>query len=139
MKVKDLMNREVVFVGSSATLTEIGRKMKENKIGTVLVLDHDKSLQGIITDRDIALAVTADNKDPKGTFAPEIMTKDPQCISAEADLEYALGVMNKAHIRRLPVEENGKVVGILSSADLAGGIKTELEKFIGLEEVYAKH
>lgn len=139
MVVKDLMNRDVVSVLPTATLSDVGRKMKEHKIGTVLVIDQDQGLKGIITDRDIAVAAAADHKDPRVTFATEIMTAEPLCINADADFDAALRIMNQAKVRRLPVKENGKIVGILSSADLAGSIKNEFEQFIGLEEAYAKH
>jgi CBS domain-containing protein len=67
------------------------------------------------------------------------MTADPITINSDADVDSALRIMNKANIRRLPVTENGKLVGLLSTADLATEIKDEFTQFIGLEEAFAKH
>jgi CBS domain-containing protein len=139
MTVKQLMNREVVSVLPSSTLIEVALKMKEHRVGSVLVIDEDWKLKGIVTDRDIAIAVAADYKDPKTTFASEIMTADPICIGSDADFDSALRTMNQATVRRLPVTEDGKVVGLLSSADVAREIKDEFQQFIGLEEAFAKH
>lgn len=139
MTVKQLMNKEVVTVLPSSTLIEVAQKMKEHRIGSVLVVEEGWKLKGIVTDRDVAIAVAADSKDPKTTFAHEIMTADPICISADADFDSALRIMNQATVRRLPVTENGKVVGLLSSADVAREIKDEFQQFIGLEEAFAKH
>jgi len=139
MTVKQIMNKELVTVLSSSTLVEVAQKMKEHRVGSVLVVEEGWRLKGILTDRDIAIAVAADYRDPKTTFASEIMTADPICIGSDADFDSALRIMNRAGIRRLPVTENGKVVGLLSSADAAREIKNEFQQFIGLEEAFAKH
>jgi len=139
MSVKQIMHKELVTVLPSSTLFEIAQKMKEFCIGSVLVCEEGWKLKGIITDRDIAIAVAADSRDPKTTFAYEITTADPIEINADADVNSALRIMNRARIRRLPVTENGKLVGLLSSADLAGEIKDEVNQFISLEETFAKH
>lgn len=139
MSVKQLMNKEIVTVLTSSTLYEIAQKMREFSVGSVLVCEEGWKLKGIVTDRDIALAVAADSKDAKATFAYEVMTADPISITSDADTDSALRIMNRAHIRRLPVTENGKLVGLLSSADLACEIRSEFNQFIGLEEAFAKH
>lgn len=139
MSVKQIMHKEPVTVLPSSTLFEMAQKMKEFCIGSVLVCEEGWKLKGIVTDRDIALAVAADSKDPKTTFAYEIMTADPIAINSDADVNSALRIMNRARIRRLPVTESGRLVGLLSSADLAGEIKDEVNQFISLEETFAKH
>jgi CBS domain-containing protein len=139
MTVKQLMNKELVSVLPSSTLYEVAQKMKQQKVGSILVIDEGWKLKGIVTDRDIAIAVAADSKDPRTTFAYEAMTADPICINSDADFDSALRIMNRASVRRLPVTEDGKVVGLLSSADVAREIKDEFQQFIGLEEAFAKH
>lgn len=139
MTVKQLMNKDLVSVLPSSTIGEVAQKMKEHGVGSVLVVDEDWKLKGIVTDRDIAIAVAADYKDPKATLASEIMTADPIYICSDADFDAALKTMNQANVRRLPVTEDGKVVGLLSSADVAREIKDEFQQFIGLEEAFAKH
>ena len=139
MKVREIMNREIVSILPTATLHDAAMKMKQNKIGSVLICEDDWKLKGIITDRDISLAVAADFKDPKTTLTSEVMRDNPVTIDPSADVAMALRLMNKSVIRRLPVCDNNEVVGILSTSDVAGEIKDEFNEFIGLEEAFAKH
>lgn len=139
MLVKQLMRKELVTISPLATIHDAASKMKEQNVGSVLVVDEGWKLKGILTDRDIALYAAADSKDPRSVHAYDIMTPDPITIDADADVDSALRIMNRANVRRLPVTENGKLAGILSSADLAAEIKQEFSRFMGLEEVLAKH
>jgi CBS domain-containing protein len=139
MIVRQLMHKELVTVSPSATIHDVASKMKEFNVGSVLIVEEGWKLKGILTDRDITLTVAADSKDPRTTYAYDVMTADPITINSDADADSALRIMNKANIRRLPVMENGKLVGLLSSADLAAEIKEEFTQFIGLEEAFAKH
>jgi CBS domain-containing protein len=138
MKVRELMNKEIVSILPTATLHDAALKMREQNIGSVLICEDGWNLRGIVTDRDISLAVAADFKDPKTTFASDVMRKNPVTIESSSDIDYALKLMNKSVIRRLPVTENKKVVGILSTSDVATEIKEELNQFMGLEEAFAK-
>jgi len=139
MKVRQLMQKELVAILPDATLHDAALKMKENSIGSILIVEDGGTLKGIVTDRDISLAVAADNKDPKTTFASDIMSKEPVSIPSDADVSYALKIMSDSNVRRLPVCEQERVIGILSSADVASEIKEEINQFIGLEEAFAKH
>jgi CBS domain-containing protein len=139
MLVRQLMRRELVTCSPSATVHDAAAKMKEFNVGSVLIVEEGWKLKGILTDRDIALTVAADSKDPQRTYVYDVMTADPITINSDADVDSALRIMNKANIRRLPVTENGKLVGLLSTADLATEIKDEFTQFIGLEEAFAKH
>lgn len=139
MFVRQLMHKELVTVLPSSTVHETAVKMREYGVGSVLVVEEGWKLKGILTDRDIALSVAGDFKDPKSTFASEIMIADPITIASEADIDSALRIMNRANIRRLPVTENGKLVGLLSTADLATEMREEFNQFFGLEEAFAKH
>jgi CBS domain-containing protein len=139
MLVRQKMHKELVTVLPSSSVHEAALKMKEHGVGTVLVVEEGWKLRGILTDRDIAMTVAADSKDPKTTYTCDIMTIDPITINSDADIDSALRIMNRANIRRLPVTENGKLVGLLSSADVAAEIKEEFDQFIGLEEAFAKH
>jgi CBS domain-containing protein len=133
------MRKELITILPFATIHDAASKMKEQNVGSVLVVDEGWKLKGILTDRDIALYVAADSKDPRSVHAYDIMTPDPITVDADADVDSALRIMNRANVRRLPVMENGKLAGILSSADLAAEIKQEFSQFMGLEEVLAKH
>ncbi len=139
MLVKQLMQKDPVTLLPTSTMFDAAVKMKENHVGSVLVADEGWKLKGILTDRDIAMTIAVDSKDPTTIGVRDIMTADPITINSDADVEYALSVMNRKHIHRLPVTDNGKLVGLLSSADIAAEMKTEFSQFIELEEAYAKH
>lgn len=139
MKVNKLMNKELVTIPNSATIHDAAVRMKEMNVGSVLIVDEDGKLEGIVTDRDIALAVAASSKDPHKVCAYDIMTDEPITIQSDADLDFALRTMSTGNVRRLPVCEDGKLVGMLSSADVASEIREEIDQFISLEENIAKH
>jgi len=132
------MQKNVITCLPSATIQEVARKMAEQNIGSVLLVDEAGKLKGILTDRDIALAVAAEGREPRSTRASEIMTSNPQFTEIDADLEAALRLMNKIHARRLPVTDRGKLVGIISSADVAGAMREQFNQFLGLEETYIR-
>jgi len=139
MKVKNIMNKQIVSLPAEATIHDAAIKMRENRVGSILIMGEGGKLEGILTDRDIAMAAAADCKDPKKSCAYDIMMTEPITIQANADLEAALRVMNTTNVRRLPVCENGKVVGLVSSADIAVEIREEINQFMGLEQAFAKH
>ncbi len=139
MKVSQIMQKELFTILPTATIHDAAIKMREQRIGSIIVMEEGGKLKGMVTDRDIALAVAADNKDPKKEFASKLMTADPVWIKSDDDVDAALRLMNSRHVRRLPVCENDRVVGFLSTADVATEIKEELNQFIGLEEIFAKH
>ena len=139
MLTKQLMQKDLVTILPTSTVFDAAVKMKEYHVGSVLVVEEGWKLKGILTDRDIAMTIAADSKDPKTINVRDVMTKTPITINPNEDIEAALKLMNRAHVRRLPVTENGKLVGLLSSADLAAEIKDEFSQFVGLEEVFAKH
>jgi CBS domain-containing protein len=139
MLARQIMQKDLITILPSSTVYDAAVKMKEFHVGSVLVVEEGWKLKGILTDRDIAMAVAADMKDPKATCVCDIMTADPVTINSDADFESALRLMNRAHIHRLPVTENGKLVGLLSSANLAAEMKEEFNQFIGLGVAFAKH
>lgn len=138
MIVKQLMQKDVITCSPSETIHQAAVKMKKYDIGSVLIVEDGSKLKGILTDRDIALNIGADSKNPETTAVSAIMTQNPVSINFNADVDDALKAMNKANVRRLPVVEDGNLVGLLSSADLAVEIKEELDQFIGLEGALAK-
>ncbi len=136
MKVRQLMQKELVTIIPTATIHEVALKMKEQNVGTVIIIDEGH-IEGIVTDRDIALSV-AEFKDPNTVHVFDIMSKGIKTVQANDDILTALRIMKEENVRRLPVKENGKLVGLLSSADLAIELKEELDEFLGLEEAFAK-
>ncbi len=139
MQAKQLMQKDLVTILPSSTLFDAAVKMKEYHVGSVLVVEEGLKLKGILTDRDIAMTIASDSNDPQMIVVSDVMTANPIMINADADIESVLRVMNGAHIRRLPVIDGGRLVGLLSLADLAAEMKDEFDQFIGLEEILAKH
>jgi len=138
MLVRQIMNKSLVTALPTTTVHEAARQMMEYNVGSILVVEEGGKLKGILTDRDIALAVAANSKDPGSTFVSDIMTPDPITISPDADIDSAIRIMHKAHIRRLPVVDNGKLVGFLSADDIANALKWEFDQFMGIEGAYTK-
>ncbi len=111
------MTRDLVTAGKDATLKEVAALMADNDIGNVLFMDGDL-LAGILTDRDIVVRAVAFGRDP-GTLAVDHATADPFSLDVETEISAAAAQMGERQIRRLPVTENGKVVGIVSLSDLS--------------------
>ena len=118
MKVKELMTPNPTVVKPEDTAAQAATLMKQEDCGALPVVQNGK-LVGIITDRDIVVRAVAAGKDPRSTKISEIMSSDPDTISPDASDDQAEKLMAKSQVRRLPVVENGKLVGILVTAQLA--------------------
>ena len=104
-------------VEADALVVECVRKMTDNKIGALTVMDSGK-LVGIFTERDALSRVLAAGRDPRDTRVVEVMTTNPYCVSPEMTVDDAMELVTKKHFRHLPIVENGKVEALLSSRDL---------------------
>ncbi len=138
MQTRQIMQRDLITILPSSTVYDAAVKMKEHRVGSILVVDEDLNLKGILTDRDIVMAVATDYRDPRWISVSDVMTANPKTIGSSEDIESALRIMNSAHVHRLPVTENGTLVGLLSSADLAAEMKDEFTQIMGLEEAFSK-
>jgi CBS domain-containing protein len=99
------------------SVSECVRKMNEHRIGAMLVMEGEQ-LVGIFTERDSLTRVVGDGLDPTTTTVAEVMTKDPLCVPPQITLDEAMKIITQQRFRHLPVVENGKVLGIVSSGDL---------------------
>jgi CBS domain-containing protein len=111
-------------VDASATVTEVAKEMDEGDVGAILVKEAD-TLTGIVTDRDIVVRAVAQGRDPDEVRAGDVCTADPQTLSPDDELGNAVEQVTQSDIRRLPVVEDGKPVGILSLGDLAEQLDPE--------------
>ena len=121
-KCRDVMTKDLVTSTPEDTITEVAQLMKNEDIGPVLVVDNDdsKTLVGIITDRDIVLKVIADGQDPRTTRVGEVMSKKLVTCRPDDNVDVAIDAMAHYQLRRIPVvEDNMKLVGIISQADVA--------------------
>jgi CBS domain-containing protein/osmotically-inducible protein OsmY len=122
MKCKDLMTRNPEACVPTDTAARAAQIMKNEDVGPVPIVAGrgDKHLIGIVTDRDLALNVVAEGEDPNRVRVDEIMSRDLVSCRPEDDVERALHSMTERKVRRLPVvDKDGKLVGIISQADIA--------------------
>jgi CBS domain-containing protein len=103
---------------SASTVAEAARRMREADIGDVIVLEDDR-LYGIVTDRDIVVRTIAEGRDPATAKLGDICSRDMTTLNPTDTVEDAVRLMREKAIRRLPVVEKGKPVGIVSLGDLA--------------------
>jgi CBS domain-containing protein len=117
--VRDLMTSDPRTVEPSTSVVDAARAMKEEDVGPLPITDGDR-LVGILTDRDIAVRVVAEGKDPQSTTVEEIASRDLVTVDPDQGLDEAMRLMAEHQVRRLPVcEEDGRLVGILAQADVA--------------------
>lgn len=118
-KVSYIMQTNLVTVSPRANIYEAAKLMDEENVGTVLVVNGEKKLLGLVTDRQIVTRAIAQKRDLSTTTVEEIMTRWPMTIFPETTCKEALDIMGDYGYRRLPVEKDGKLVGIISLSDLA--------------------
>jgi CBS domain-containing protein len=116
--VEQIMTRDPRTVSASDTIVDAARVMNESDIGDVIVVDNG-GVQGIVTDRDIVVRAIAEGRDPQSTTVGDVCTSGVEAIEPSASVDDALRKMREGDIRRLPVVQDGRPVGILSLGDLA--------------------
>lgn len=135
-KCAEVMTKDPVCCTPADTAVSAARLMKDSDVGPIPVVENaqTKRLVGIVTDRDLALKVVAEGRDPNAVKVEEVMTREPLTCRAEDELQKAIGLMAERQLRRIPVvDEGGKIVGIIAQADVA--TKTEApEKTAGVVE-----
>jgi CBS domain-containing protein len=116
--VGDIMTRNPRTVDAGDSVADAARQLRDGDFGSVLVLG-DGRVEGIVTDRDIAVRAVAEGRDPESTQVSEISSTGVATMEPSQSIEEAVQIMREHDIRRLPVVENGRPVGILSLGDLA--------------------
>lgn len=127
MQVRDLMNPSVVSITPSGSASLAARLLSRHNVGSLPVCGEDGGLRGIVTDRDIILRCVAAEEDPLKTQVKDIMTRNCAVVSPDDDAREATRLMAAKQVRRLPVLEGGKVVGMVSLGDLAKCGRYEME------------
>ncbi len=129
MKVKDIMTARVVSIPRDATVTDAARKMRDEQVGSVLVVDGDR-LVGILSDRQITHAVIAEGADPREVVVGDVMHEEFVPLEPEMDLLQALRLQRELAMRRLPVVEDGVPVGIVSVSDIAAFVREAVDTIL---------
>jgi CBS domain-containing protein len=117
--IQEAMTRNPKTVSTDQTVVDAARIMKQEDAGVVPVTENGR-LTGMVTDRDIAIRVVAEGKDPQATTVREVASTDLVTVDPQQDLDEALRLMAQHQVRRLPVvEEDGRLVGVVAQADVA--------------------
>ena len=118
MSLQTFCGKRLVTISPERSIAEACWLMKEKNVGC-LIAEHQGKLCGIITDRDIALKVTGEEKDPLTTMVQEIMTSDPVRMSVDKDLPELVSLMHSRHVRRVPIIDGAELtLGIVTLDDL---------------------
>jgi CBS domain-containing protein len=115
--VKDMMSTDCATVTTKDNVYEIAVKMKQFDTGFIPVVENNK-LIGVVTDRDIVIRGIAEKREGSAAVS-QVMSTDVQCIEPDASVQEAAKLMAQKQIRRLPVCENGRFLGVVSIGDLA--------------------
>jgi CBS domain-containing protein len=116
--LRDVMSAQPVTLSSAATVLEAARCMQERDIGDVVVMDGDR-VSGIVTDRDIVIRAVAQGLDPSSCRVSDVCSGDVATLSPDDTIKRAVDLMKQKAIRRIPVVDDGRPVGIVSIGDLA--------------------
>ena len=126
MEIAKAMHKHADWASADTPVSELAKIMQKDDIGALPVGKDDK-LIGMVTDRDIALRVVAQGRDPAKTTAEEVMTKGIIYCRTTESVEDAIHLMDQKKIRRLPViDDNKRLVGMLSLGDISHAVSREL-------------
>ncbi|EJO5348970.1 CBS domain-containing protein [Clostridium botulinum] len=117
MKVMDVMTQSVATLNRNDSVEKAAQLMSEHNVGSIPICDNNKVV-GVITDRDIALRSVAKGSN-NNMQVGNVMTSNPVTASTDMDVHDAARIMSERQIRRLPVEDNQNIVGIVALGDLA--------------------
>lgn len=121
----DIMHPGAQWIPRTETLDRAAQVMRELNVGALPISDENERLCGILTDRDIVVGCVAMGHDPSAVTAGDMAKGTPRWIDAEADVSEVLHEMEEHRIRRLPVIQNKRLVGMISEADLARHLSDE--------------
>jgi len=117
--IKDVMTSNPCTIDAGKSVAYAAKMMKDEDVGLAPIVEGDK-LVGMLTDRDIAIRVVAEGRNPEQVTVEEVASKQVVTIDPQQDLAEALRIMAKHQVRRLPViEEDGRLVGVVAQADIA--------------------
>jgi CBS domain-containing protein len=122
---REVMTEDCECIGESEAVLDAAKKMRELDVGALPICGDDDRLKGMLTDRDIVVKVLAEGRDPESTKAGELGEGKPVTIGADDSVSEALATMKEHAVRRLPVIDGHKLVGIVSQGDLAKSIDEE--------------
>jgi len=135
MKVCDIMSDKVVSIEQNEPVSAAAKLLKRCNIGALPVCDGNRRLRGMLTDRDIVLRCVAQDADPRETPVSEIMSRGIQTIGPLEDTAKAAELMSGDQVRRLPVIDGGRLVGMVTLCDLARDANCDMEAAEALTDI----
>jgi CBS domain-containing protein len=134
---RDIMHMGAECIGEGDTLAMAAQKMRDLGVGSMPICGDDQRLHGILTDRDIVVRCIAEGGDPNQVTAGDLAQGKPVWVDASSDVNECLTLMESNQIKRLPVIEDRRLVGMISEADLARNLSEhDLAEFVG--KVYGR-
>ena len=135
MKISDIMSSRLISVDKDEPVLAAARLLKRYNVGALPVTDREQRLRGMITDRDIVLRCIAVDSDPRTTRISEIMSRGIITASPAETVESAVKFMSQDQVRRLPVVDEGRLIGMVSLCDMARSPSCEMEAAEALGEI----
>lgn len=135
MKVSDIMSSRVISIGQNEPVSAAAKLLKRANIGALPVCDAKQRLRGIVTDRDIVTRCVALGADPEETPVGEIMSRGVVTASPLEEVNAAVRRMSEDQVRRLPVLDEGRLVGIVTLCDMARESNCDMEAAAALTEI----
>lgn len=140
-RVADLLQSGGVLIYSSpsSTVAEAVQRMTQHNIGSMLVMQKGRHLIGIFTERDLLQRVVVKKRDPETTKIADVMTKDVIVVASDTPRDEVLQIMEKHHIRHIPVSDGRQVLGVISLRDVLRFENAEKEFEISQLREYILH
>ena len=130
--LKEILNRNVITISPTASVSEASYLMMREEIGSLVVVDDQRFPVGIITDRDLVISVIAEGKNSDEIIVEQVMAKDLVYVEEDTDIMDILSTLSEYSVRRMPVTKDGRLTGIISVDDLIVVIATELTGLLWL-------
>ncbi len=127
---RDIMHEGARCVGEHESMADAARIMRDLNVGALPICGDDDRLRGMVTDRDIAVRCIAEGYDPDQCQSGEFAQGKPYYVDADADTDEVLSSMIQHRVRRLPVVESHRLVGIISEGDLAKRLPDRVSDFL---------
>ncbi|MFN4132922.1 MAG: cyclic nucleotide-binding/CBS domain-containing protein [Candidatus Hadarchaeales archaeon] len=132
VSIKEAMTAKVLTIGPNATVATAAKKMAENSVGSIVVVEGKKPI-GILTERDLLMKVVSTDAKPSKVLVKKVMSSPLTTIGPDSDVVEAARIMARNRIRRLPVVDKGKLIGIVTTADIMA-VSPEIMEASAVEE-----
>ncbi|HZZ00231.1 MAG TPA: CBS domain-containing protein [Candidatus Baltobacteraceae bacterium] len=121
----DIMTENVEVLREDDSLQTAAERLAQHDVGALPVCDDQQQVRGIVTDRDIVVHGLAQGKDPRKTTVAEIVSSNPVTVGPDDSVQRVTEIMGERQIRRVPVVEAGRLIGIISQGDIAQSVPAD--------------